>query len=216
MLCGDIESNPRPDVEKLLSSLLEGQNEIRQSICDIKTEQEAQRATLTAVLQKVSDLEKLVNSMNKSTCEIDNFDSSLNASKSCVADQSEKVVDIEDRSRQSNLIVYGLTEKPNETEDALKKVVIDGVFCQKLNVSCTSIGHIHRLGKQSRNRPIIMYLRDFTEKQKILKNAKKLKGTEIFIQNDYSRCTLCRRKVLRDSAKIDKANGKKTILYMIS
>lgn len=212
MLCGDIKSNPGPDIQEMLDKVLEGQKEILKSISDINSEQTAQRATLAAVLQKVSNLETLLNTMNKSTCKIDNFDTSLNVLKTSVADQSEKIVDIEDRSRRSNLIVYGLIEKPNETEDVLRKEVVDELFCKKLNVSCNSIGRIHRLGRQAGNRPVIMYLQDFTEKQEILKNAKKLKGTEIFIQNDYSRCTLRRRKLLWESGKIDKANGKKPYL----
>lgn len=212
MLCGDIESNPGPDIQEILDKVLEGQKEILKSISVINSEQTAQRATLTAVLQKVSNLETRLDTMNKSTCRIDNFDTSLNVLKTSVADQSEKIVDIEDRSRRSNLIVFGLIEKPNETEDVLRKEVVDELFCKKLNVSCSSIGRIHRLGRQAGNRPVIMYLQDFTEKQEILKNAKKLKGTEIYIQNDYSRCTLRRRKLLWDSGKIDKANGKKPYL----
>lgn len=212
MLCGDIESNPGPDIQEILDKVLEGQKEILKSISVINSEQTAQRATLTAVLQKVSNLETLLDTMNKSTCRIDNFDTSLNVLKTSVADQSEKIVDIEYRSRRSNLIVFGLIEKPNETEDVLRKEVVDELFCKKLNVSCSSIGRIHRLGRQAGNRPVIMYLQDFTEKQEILKNAKKLKGTEIYIQNDYSRCTLRRRKLLWDSGKIDKANGKKPYL----
>lgn len=212
MLCGDIESNPGPDIQKILDKVLEGQKEIQKSISEINSEQTAQRATLTAVLQKISNLETLLNTMNKSTCKIDNFDTSLNVLKTSVADQSEKIVDIEDRSRRSNLIVFGLIEKPDETEDVLRKEVVDELFCKKLNVSCNSIGRIHRLGRQAGNRPVIMYLQDFTEKQEILKNAKKLKGTKIFIQNDYSRCTLRRRKLLWDSGKIERANGKKPYL----
>lgn len=47
----------------------------------------------------------------------------------------------------------------------------------------------------------------------ILKNAKKLKGNKIFIENDYSRQTLRKRKLLlRESAKPDKDSGKDVYL----
>lgn len=62
------------------------------------------------------------------------------------------------------------------------------------------------------NCPAILYLQDYKEKQEILKNAKKFKGTQVFIHSDYSRCTLCRHNLLWDSAKIDAANGKKPYL----
>lgn len=69
-----------------------------------------------------------------------------------------------------------------------------------------------RLGKRVGNRPVILFLQDYNEKQAILKNANKLKGSNIFISNDYSRLTLQRRKLLWESAKADKDNGKNVYL----
>lgn len=86
------------------------------------------------------------------------------------------------------------------------------MFNKRLNVKCSSVGRIHRLGRNGLNRPVILYLQDYNEKMEILKNAKKLKGTKIFIENDFSRPTLRRRKLLRDSAKLDKDSGKKVYL----
>lgn len=45
-----------------------------------------------------------------------------------------------------------------------------------------------------------------------MKNVKKLKGTNIFIQNDYSQQTLQKRKLLWESAKADKSQGKTAFL----
>lgn len=43
-------------------------------------------------------------------------------------------------------------------------------------------------------------------------NANKLKGTEVSIQNDYSKETLRKRKLLWESAKNEKLQGKKVAL----
>lgn len=126
--------------------------------------------------------------------------------------QTRKLTDLEDRGRRSNLIVFGIPEKPDETESDLKRQVISEVFNSKLGVKCTSVARIHRLGRSGSNRPIILFLQDFTKKQAVLKRASKLKGTNIFVQNDYSKQTLAKRKLLWESAKAEKAQGKRAFL----
>lgn len=84
------------------------------------------------------------------------------------------------------------TQEAEETDCVLRPEVIDNVFFRKLDVTCKSIGRIHRLGKPGEERPVIIYFQDFNEKQLILSNAYWLKGTVVLLQNDYSRIT-CRK-----------------------
>lgn len=126
--------------------------------------------------------------------------------------QQTKLVDLEDRSRRSNLVIFGITEQPKETESVLRDKVIKNIFETKLGLSCTSVARIHRLGKPSSKRPIILYFQDFNEKEAVLRNAKKLQGTGISIQNDYCADTLRKRKLLWESAREDKVMNKKVSL----
>lgn len=71
---------------------------------------------------------------------------------------------------------------------------------------------MHKLGRDGTKRPVIMYFQDFTEKQSVLKSTKKLKGSNVFIQNDYSQSTQHKRKMLLESAKRDKTIGKRVFL----
>lgn len=109
-------------------------------------------------------------------------------------------------------MVFGINEDRGETEDDLKQKVIRETFQQKLGVKCESVGRIHRLGKGPVKRPVILFFQDFNEKIAVLKNAKKLKGTKIFIQNDYSAYTLKKRQMFWESTKSEKAAGKKVYL----
>lgn len=59
---------------------------------------------------------------------------------------------------------------------------------------------------------MIIYLQDFNETKAIFANVKKLKGSSIFIQNDYSASTLRKGKLLWESAKNKKQLGKKVSL----
>lgn len=53
---------------------------------------------------------------------------------------------------------------------------------------------------------------DFKEKECVMKNCGKLKGTSINVSNDYAKVTVQVRKKLWDSAAGDRAQGKKTAL----
>ena len=75
-----------------------------------------------------------------------------------------------------------------------------------------SVARIHRLGKPSPKRAVILYFQDFNKKEAVLRNSRKLKGTGINIQNDYCADTLRKRKLLWESAREDKVKGKKVSL----
>lgn len=94
----------------------------------------------------------------------------------------------------------------------LRSKAITEVFDRKLGVPCSSVARIHRLGRKVGKRPVILYFQDFNEKSSVLSNSKKLKGTGILVQNDYSQSTLTKRKKLWESARADKAAGKNVFL----
>lgn len=73
----------------------------------------------------------------------------------------------------------------------------------KMNVRSPSVARIHRLGRKQANRPIILFFQDYNEKAGVFRNAKRLKGAKVFIQNDYCQNTLFNRKMLWESAKLN-------------
>lgn len=85
---------------------------------------------------------------------------------------------------------------------------------ERLEVGVKSMERIHRLGGRTTDqiRPIIMKLGNFTEKKEVLKNARKLKGSNIFINEDFCLHVRTVRKKLWDSAKTTRDGGEKTTL----
>lgn len=217
LLCGDIETNPGPNAENL-KCILEGQEKILSSIAELKAQMLASNAAITTLSSQVAEIDKALQSMRSTPSKNVALEDTLALLRSSVTQNSDKLVDLEDRSRRSNLVVFGISEAENETDADLQTRVISDVFDKKLGVTCNSVARIHRLGRKgvSRpegvSRPVILYLQDFNEKINILKNAKKLKGTKIFIENDFSRQTLRKRKLLRESARLDKDSGKNVYL----
>lgn len=79
---------------------------------------------------------------------------------------ADKVDDLENCSRQCNILVYGVAEDKDETPDVLKKKVMGEIFQSKLGVKVESEERIHRLGRRKfdKPRPVIMRFFDCIEK----------------------------------------------------
>ena len=68
---------------------------------------------------------------------------------------------------------------------------VDEVFCEKLGLDNIHIEYVHHVkrgknDKSARPRTIVCNLLSFKEKKLVMKNAKKLKNRNIFIDEDFS------------------------------
>ena len=114
-------------------------------------------------------------------------------------DVSSKLIELKDRSRRNNLRIDGVEETPNETwEDC--QIKIQELIKNKLKINeCIEIDRCHYLSKKKHQnclRTIICRTTKFKEKQEILKNAKLLKNTGIFVYEDFCKDTMELRKEL--------------------
>ena len=94
--------------------------------------------------------------------------------------------DEDKKERRNNLVIYGIKESTNSIPRA--RTEEDQSFCRRLfqevvQVDDISMGQVVRLGRQqsegNRPRPLLVKLVDGGEKWNILKNARKLKNTEV-------------------------------------
>ena len=81
---------------------------------------------------------------------------------------------------------------------------------ERLDIKNVEIERAHRAGRKSRNkaRTIVCKLLRFKNKQNILRKAKLLKGTNIFISEDYCQETVEYRKELREEVKVLRSQRK--------
>ena len=101
--------------------------------------------------------------------------------------------DLEDRSRRDNLRVDGLKEIDNETwektEEILQQMIRDVLELEGINIE-----RAHRVGNKSNERNarrmIVAKFSSYKDKQTNLSVAKKLKGKDLYINEDYSKETL--------------------------
>ncbi|XP_077504252.1 uncharacterized protein LOC144114398 [Amblyomma americanum] len=186
LLGGDIETNPGPDMAQIAKQL----KEIASDIKDIKE-------------NKLDDIEKKLDALTRLENSVASFHQQL-ANMDCVIKKLEKKIDdLNNRSRRSNLIIYGLPENDGETNDSLESTVNKEIIQDTLELDPVAIERIHRFGRPGpdKTRPVIFKLLDTRQKSAILKNCHKLKETEYSIGEDFSLKIRELRKKLWEKAK---------------
>ena len=83
----------------------------------------------------------------------------------------------------------------NETREQTEQI-LQNLFEEKLQLENISVERAHRVGNKEKNnkRAIVVKLASFRDKLKIISEARKLKGTNINIGEDYSKEALEIRK----------------------
>ena len=108
-----------------------------------------------------------------------------------------KLVDLEDRSRRNNLRINGKKEGKNETWEECEERV-NCFLEEKLDMDASEIWieHAHRVDEKKRGqeRQIVVQFNSYKIKLDILRNRKKLKGTNFSIFEDFSKETASIRK----------------------
>ena len=101
----------------------------------------------------------------------------------------------------------------NETWEQTEEIS-QNLFKEKLQLENISVERAHRVGNKEKNnkRTIVLKLASFMDKLKITSEARKLKGTNISINEDFSKETLEIRKEKWKEVKELRKNGTYVIL----
>lgn len=126
----------------------------------------------------------------------------------------KKIQNLEKEVRRRNIVIYGIEEEENNYFE-LEKLILN-LFTNKLRTTCTQeeIDFVKRLGKKQGNinRPVLVGLTTWGKKIKILKAKKELKGTKIYINEDFPPNILEVRKDLQPILMEKRKNGAKAYL----
>lgn len=110
-------------------------------------------------------------------------DNKVNLLQSTVQDKTD---DLEQRSRQNNLRIFGMKESKDENTDTLVLQVAEKIgVVLPVNSICRS----HRVGAKSseRDRPIIVRFLSYADRRKVFKAKKLLKNSGISIREDLTK-----------------------------
>ena len=113
---------------------------------------------------------------------------------------------LENRSRRNNILFYGLDGHEGETNTDCEQMIKE-LCTDRLELAEDLLfDRVHRVGT-SPKAPIIAKLTLYKQKVDIMKCKSKLKGTDIFVGDDYSKSVREVRKKLAKVMKEKKANG---------
>lgn len=133
-----------------------------------------------------------------------------------VSSLREQVIDLQSRSMRDNLLFTGIAEaEGNVVEDTAN--VVQNLLEQKLEIpkEDVDIDRCHRIGvrrRDGRPRTIVVKFRRSNDRERVKKNAAKLKNTNIYINEQFPREIEERRKKLRPILKQAKRDGKRAVL----
>lgn len=114
--------------------------------------------------------------------------------------------------RKCNVLIGNLTEPVTESVSDLSGAV-QKLLTDTLKVHCIPMQSL-RIGKKEKgkNRLLLLKMAGFEEKLAILKAAKNLRGSGIFIKEDLSKSERSQRKVLVEKMMKARAEGKKAFI----
>ncbi|XP_065678180.1 uncharacterized protein LOC136093163 [Hydra vulgaris] len=131
---------------------------------------------------------------------------------------TNRISKVEKKTTKLAEIIDGVRENEKETWGQTEKKV-QQIFNDQLKISNIIIERAHRIERRCnaekiKNKPrtIILKLLNYKDKEKILENAKMLKGTGIFINIDFSFETNKIRRELSEKMKIERNAGKYAII----
>ena len=126
-------------------------------------------------------------------------------------DIENKLVDLEDRYKRNNLRISGIKEGKNETWEECEERV-NCFLEEKLDIGTSEmwIECTHRVGekKNGQERQIFVQFNSYKNKLDILRNCKKLKGTNFSVFEHFSKETASIRKEKWKEVLKNRKNGK--------
>eukprot|EP00745_Piridium_sociabile_P026264 TRINITY_DN4177_c0_g2_i1.p1 TRINITY_DN4177_c0_g2~~TRINITY_DN4177_c0_g2_i1.p1 ORF type:complete len:339 (+),score=59.47 TRINITY_DN4177_c0_g2_i1:148-1164(+) len=178
-------------------------NDVEKGLKDL-TEQYA------ALHKEVKDLRGEVGSLKKENADLVKSYSELLAK---VENLDRKADDLEGRSKRNNLILYGVFRDRNESNEQCEEKLQD-LISDKLEIAKDiNFDHVHRLNDQP-NSPIIARCSFYKDKVRVLKAKRNLKGSDIFIGEDFSfRVREIRRKLSPHLKEARKEGKKATMIF---
>jgi hypothetical protein len=180
-----------------MESIEKDLNEVKNSVefvhaeeQDLKKENEKAKKTEGEVQQRLEKLEQINPALNHG------------------------VIDLQARSMRDNLIFYNIAEKTEENATELVHSLLESQFGIE-DAKEIKIDRAHRMGRKkqgSKPRAVVAKFNYFPDNQRILSNAKMLKGTGIAISEQFPEEIVATRKRLYPEMKKARDAGRKTKL----
>ena len=133
-----------------------------------------------------------------------------------IEDLGNKLDDLENRSRRNNLCFEGIPESPNETWQESESKIKHLISSHMPEVGTDFvIERAHRVGRprsDSKPRKIVARFLNYKDREAVFKAKKKLHGTNMFVNEDYSDRVIKKRTELMPKLKEARRKNQRAFL----
>lgn len=172
---------------------------------------ESQMSEIRAMFKSIHDqIQKVDEKIEKSQSKIEKIEAENEELKKIVEDQKQQIEILQKQNINRNLIIYGIEDEDNENQyTRIQKIE---QLCQNMQVKLntnTDISDSSRLGKYCDNkvRPMQLVLTTKIKKTELLKNSYRLKATQYWISDEYTKQEQDERKQLKEHLQEARGNG---------
>ena len=200
------ESAYRNAMEVFMKEVKDQNRELRSTVQDLKTSLEFSQQEIDNLKQQVNQL-KQKNTNDKLL--VSELSDNLHASSQAVTSLQERCDYQEDYNRRNSLQFVGIDEDNNETwEQSAKKV--SHLLEDKLQLPNIQLERAHRGGQHhpNRQRPIIARFTRFCDREAVMRNVAKLRGSRIYINEDLCPASHEKKKAQLPLLKKARSEGK--------
>lgn len=135
--------------------------------------------------------------------------------KKKVEEQESRIGRLERAVRSKNIVIKGIEEEESENENSIKEKVNRIIHKIGINVETErDIDEIRRIGRKEtgKKRPTLVKLMRESTRSEILRNARHLKGTTIWIDEDFPKNVQEKRMTLIPRLKEARDRGHRAVL----
>jgi regulator of replication initiation timing len=194
-----------PTLAEIMAKLTQMDTSMDGKLSDLQADVQQIKTNLGQMQAEVEELREKVVVLSEENVVLEQQNIDLGKT---VKSLEKKVDDLEGRSRRNNLLFYGIPRDPEETSEKCEEKV-KGLINEKMALPNEVLfERVHRLSAKA-NSPVIVCCSSFRDKVAIMKSKKNLKGSDVFVGEDFSAGVREIRKALSKFMKEQKNLGKR-------
>lgn len=165
------------------------QKQVNEKVNSLETTVRELRRSLEFSQQEVDELQREVKQLEREgeakKATLQELKNQCSAADGTARELEDRCNYLEDYSRRNNIHITGLEEKPEETWEQTAEQV-GKLLADKMQLPNLTLERAHRVGqrKNQRPRPVVARFLRYGDRELVMRNGTKLKGTEIYINDD--------------------------------
>lgn len=182
-------------------------NKLEGKVLDLTSSLEFTQREFDDLKATVKDHEK-VNKENN--IKINKLTEELESSNKKINELEDRVNHQEDYSRRKNVRISGMEERDDSETWEQTAAAVTSVLEDKMQLSGLVVERAHRVGvhREGKPRPVVARFLRYCDREAVLRNGRKLKGTNIFVNEDLCPASQAIKSSQFPMMKKAKAQGK--------